>query len=74
MQKSTQEYGAEENHAPEPIRGALRARIMGPRNLPNRARPASIGVPYTDSGTIPNPKFPLRLHATVLSRAVGREK
>jgi oxalate decarboxylase len=44
---------------PEPVRGGLGAAIMGPRNEPiERDNPSLLASPYTDSGTIPNLKFP----------------
>jgi oxalate decarboxylase len=44
---------------PEPVRGEWGAPILGPRNVPlERENPALLASPYTDSGTIPNLKFP----------------
>jgi oxalate decarboxylase len=45
--------------APEPIRGDLGASILGPRNVPVEAEnPSLLASPWTDSGTVPNLKFP----------------
>jgi oxalate decarboxylase len=45
--------------APEPIRGDRGAPILGPRNLPVEAEnPSLLASPWTDSGTVPNLKFP----------------
>src|SRR6266403_1362520 len=44
--------------APQPIRGALGASILGPRNVSlERENPDLLASPQTDSGTIPNLKF-----------------
>ncbi len=43
---------------PQPIRGALGASILGPRNVSlERENPDLLASPPTDSGTIPNLKF-----------------
>src|SRR5215467_7023488 len=43
---------------PEPIKGALGATILGPRNIPlERENPDLLASPQTDAGTIPNLKF-----------------
>ena len=43
---------------PEPIKGALGATILGPRNVPlERENPDLLASPQTDAGTIPNLKF-----------------
>src|SRR5215471_16370392 len=43
---------------PEPIKGALGATILGPRNIPlERENPDLLASPETDAGTIPNLKF-----------------
>jgi oxalate decarboxylase len=43
---------------PQPIRGALGASILGPRNVSlERENPDLLASPATDSGTIPNLKF-----------------
>jgi oxalate decarboxylase len=45
--------------APEPISGDRGAPILGPRNLPVEAEnPSLLASPWTDSGTVPNLKFP----------------
>ena len=52
-------HADETNAEPEPVRGERGAPIMGPRNVPlERENPALLVSPYTDSGTIPNLKFP----------------
>jgi oxalate decarboxylase len=46
-------------HTPEPIAGERGASILGPRNLPVEAEnPSLLASPQTDSGTVPNLKFP----------------
>jgi oxalate decarboxylase len=50
---------ASDSDDPEPIRGDRGATILGPRNVPvERENPDLLASPYTDSGTIPNLKFP----------------
>src|SRR5215471_21799523 len=47
-----------ESILPEPIKGALGATILGPRNIPlERENPDLLASPQTDAGTIPNLKF-----------------
>jgi oxalate decarboxylase len=48
-----------DGNVPEPIRGDRGAPILGPRNLPVEAEnPSLLASPSTDSGTLPNLKFP----------------
>jgi oxalate decarboxylase len=48
-----------DGNVPEPIRGDRGAPILGPRNLPLEAEnPSLLASPWTDSGTVPNLKFP----------------
>ncbi len=60
---------------PEPIRGNEGASILGPRNVAlERANPALLIPPSTDSGTIPNLKFSFAAaHNRVLSGGWARE-
>src|SRR5512133_3420530 len=45
--------------APEPIVGDRGATILGPHNVPiERENPSLLTPPWTDSGTVPNLKFP----------------
>jgi oxalate decarboxylase len=45
--------------APEPIDGERGASILGPRNVPVESEnPSLLASPRTDSGTVPNLKFP----------------
>ncbi len=64
-----------ETSPPEPIRGNEGASILGPRNVPlERANPALLIPPSTDSGTIPNLKFSFAAaHNRVLSGGWARE-
>lgn len=59
----------------EPVRGALGATILGPRNVPIEAEnPTSMAAPLTDSGTIPNLKYPYaQAHNRVLAGGWARE-
>jgi oxalate decarboxylase len=46
----------------EPVRGDEGAPILGPRNLPlERENPDLLVSPSTNSGTIPNLKFPFAM-------------
>jgi oxalate decarboxylase len=52
-------HNGSDGDLPEPIAGDRGASILGPRNVPiERANPDLLSSPYTDAGTIPNPKFP----------------
>lgn len=58
QQKSGASAGAA-NGLPEPIQDGLGATIMGPHNVPlERENPDLLASPQTDTGTIPNLKFP----------------
>jgi oxalate decarboxylase len=62
--------------APEPILDGRGASILGPRNLPVEAEnPSLLASPQTDSGTVPNLKFPFaaarnRIHTGGWAREV----
>src|ERR1700755_3285757 len=53
-------HGREPTGAPpEPIDGDRGASILGPRNLPVESEnPSLLASPWTDSGSLPNLKFP----------------
>jgi oxalate decarboxylase len=59
----------------EPIRGGLGASIVGPRNLPlERENSDQLAAPPTDSGTVPNLKFPFSAaHNRLLTGGWARE-
>src|SRR4051794_30801846 len=59
----------------EPIRGALGATILGPRNQPIEVEnPTSMAAPLTDSGTVPNLKYSFAAaHNRVLTGGWARE-
>jgi len=59
----------------EPVRGSLGATILGPRNPAIEAEnPTAMAAPLTDSGTVPNLKFPFaQAHNRVLSGGWARE-
>jgi oxalate decarboxylase len=51
--------GGLDGQAPEPVRGDRGASILGPRNVPVELENLSLlSPPETDSGTVPNLKFP----------------
>jgi oxalate decarboxylase len=60
---------------PQPIRGADGASIMGARNIPvERENPDVVASPYTDSGTVPNLKYPFAAaHNRLLPGGWARE-
>jgi oxalate decarboxylase len=62
-------------HAPEPIVGERGASILGPRNVPVEIEnPSLLTPPGTDSGTVPNLKFPFAAARNrVLSGGWARE-
>jgi oxalate decarboxylase len=52
-------HNSVDGNVPEPICGDRGAPILGPRNLPLEAEnPSLLASPRTDSGTVPNLKFP----------------
>ena len=56
MSTTSQEH---DGQAPEPIDGDRGATILGPRNVPvELENPSLLAPPATDSGTLPNLKFP----------------
>jgi oxalate decarboxylase len=56
---STTDTHDRNGQTPEPIAGNRGASILGPRNLPVEAEnPSLLASPQTDSGTVPNLKFP----------------
>ncbi|RKQ86814.1 oxalate decarboxylase [Solirubrobacter pauli] len=59
----------------EPVRGELGATILGPRNVAVEAEnPTSMAAPLTDSGTVPNLKYPYaQAHNRVLTGGWARE-
>jgi oxalate decarboxylase len=59
----------------EPVRGSLGATILGPRNPAiEAANPTAMAAPLTDSGTVPNLKFPFaQAHNRVLGGGWARE-
>lgn len=59
----------------EPVRGELGATILGPRNVAIEAEnPTSMAAPLTDSGTVPNLKYPYaQAHNRVLTGGWARE-
>jgi len=59
----------------EPVRGALGATILGPRNPAVEAQnPTSMAAPLTDAGTVPNLKFSYaQSHNRVLTGGWARE-
>ncbi len=78
MTKSTEPrtYGATPaRDGPQPSHGDRGATILGPRNLPvERENPSLFASPYTDSGTLPNMKFPFSAARTRLATGGwGRE-
>ncbi|KAJ6472636.1 Bicupin oxalate decarboxylase oxidase [Mycena vulgaris] len=53
---------------PEPVRGSLGATILGPQNVPVALQNAdSLAPPTTDSGQVPNMKWPFSLSHTRLA-------
>lgn len=51
-----------ENIVPEPIRGSLGASVLGPQNIPIELQnPDLFAPPSTDSGSVPNYKWPFSL-------------
>jgi oxalate decarboxylase len=66
---------ADTNGRPEPIRGREGATILGPHNVPVEIQnPDLLTPPTTDSGTIPNLKYPYAAaHNRVLSGGWARE-
>jgi oxalate decarboxylase len=70
-----QTTGHPDNGVPQPIRGEDGATIMGPHNVPlERENPNLLVSPRTDSGTVPNLKWPFALsHNRVLSGGWARE-
>jgi oxalate decarboxylase len=61
--------------APEPTRGDDGAPILGPHNVPvERENPDHLAPPRTDSGTVPNLKFPFAAaHNRLVSGGWARE-
>ncbi len=61
---------------PQPIRGDLGGTIVGPRNVAlERENPDLLASPHTDSGTIPNLKFPsVRARNRLNLPAAGRPR
>ena len=61
--------------APEPVRGADGAPIIGPRNEPvERENPDAVAPPATDAGTVPNLKFAFdEAHARITTGGWARE-
>ena len=66
---------ASDGDDPKPIQGDRGATILGPRNVPvERENPDLLASPYTDSGTIPNLKFPFAAaHNRLLTGGWARE-
>ncbi|KAG1823517.1 putative oxalate decarboxylase/oxidase [Suillus subaureus] len=55
-------WNEDENIVPEPVRGSLGASILGPQNIPIELQnPDIFAPPTTDSGSVPNFKWPFSL-------------
>ena len=55
------------------VRGDEGATIMGPRNIPlELENPDQMASPYTDSGTVPNLKFPFAAGHNRILPGAGR--
>jgi oxalate decarboxylase len=63
------------SNGPQPIRADLGGSIIGPRNIPvERENPDQLASPRTDSGTVPNLKFPFgAAHNRLLTAGWARE-
>jgi oxalate decarboxylase family bicupin protein len=60
-------WNEDEDIIPEPIRGTLGATILGPQNIPIELQnPDLLAPPTTDSGSIPNFKWPFSLSSNRL--------
>jgi oxalate decarboxylase len=56
---TTERFDHSYGETPEPVDGERGAPILGPRNVPVEAEnPSLLASPRTDSGTVPNLKFP----------------
>jgi oxalate decarboxylase len=75
MTYTVQSTGNHNGTAPEPIVGERGASILGPRNVPVEIEnPSLLTPPWTDSGTVPNLKFPFAAARNrVLSGGWARE-
>jgi oxalate decarboxylase len=75
MTYTVQSAGNHNGTAPEPIVGERGASILGPRNVPVEIEnPSLLTPPGTDSGTVPNLKFPFAAARNrVLSGGWARE-
>jgi oxalate decarboxylase len=75
MTYTVQSTGNHNGQAPEPIVGERGASILGPRNVPVEIEnPSLLTPPWTDSGTVPNLKFPFAAARNrVLSGGWARE-
>jgi oxalate decarboxylase len=75
MTYTVQSTGNHNGQAPEPIVGERGASILGPRNVPVEIEnPSLLTPPRTDSGTVPNLKFPFAAARNrVLSGGWARE-
>jgi len=64
-----------DGNGPQPTRDGEGAPILGPRNVPlERENPDQLAAPPTDSGTVPNLKFPYAAaHNRLLSGGWARE-
>ena len=57
--RTTDRFDRNNGDAPEPVDGERGASILGPRNVPvELENPSLLASPRTDSGTVPNLKFP----------------
>jgi oxalate decarboxylase len=67
--------GLTTSSAPEPVRGADGAPILGPRNAPvELENPDLVAPPATDAGTVPNLKFPFSAaHTRITTGGWARE-
>ncbi|KDQ07255.1 hypothetical protein BOTBODRAFT_38960 [Botryobasidium botryosum FD-172 SS1] len=65
-----------QSETPEPIRGAAGAALLGPQNIPlDRQNPDFLAPPSTDSGSVPNAKWPLSLsHNRIQEGGWGRQQ